>query len=464
MSHPIGSEERPLRVAVVGAGPSGFYAAAALLKQKVFSARVDLLDRLPMPYGLVRGGVAPDHQNIKSVIRAYQKTASGSGFRFFGNVRIGVDVPVETLRAHYDQVVFAIGCESDRRLRIPGEDLDGSHSATEFVGWYNGHPDFQDRTFDLSGVERVVVVGVGNVAMDVTRILVRDPDELAGTDITDTALEALRRSALREVVILGRRGPAEASFSPAEIKEIGELAGVEVVVSPEDAAVDDLSRAWLERADPKDARVAQKNLDYLAERAAAGATGAGRTVRVRFCVSPVEILGEDHVQGLRIEKNELTPSDDGRPWPHGTGQTEEIACQLVFRAVGYQGIQLSGLPFDRRTGTIPNVEGRVVDPESTAPLPGLYVVGWAKRGPTGLIGTNRTDAQATVDHMLEDISGHSDDPREDPAAMLRAHQPELVTFEDWERLDALEVARGQERGKIRLKFTSVAAALAALRE
>ena len=462
----LGSVARPLRVAIVGSGPSGFYAAAALFKAKDLAVRVDVYDRLPTPYGLVRGGVAPDHQNIKAVIKAYERTAAESGFRFFGNVHVGRDVQVDDLYARYDAVIYAVGAESDRKLRIPGADLPGSYSATELVGWYNGHPDFQDRDFDLSEVTSVVVVGVGNVAMDVARVLAQRPERLEPTDITDEALARLRESAVREVHVLGRRGPVQAKFSPAEIREIGGLPGVDLVVRPEDAEVDAPSQAWMDALEGREQRTIQKNLDYLAERAAAGPGDASRQVRVWLCTSPTAILGEEHATGVEVERNEMTPGEGGEPWCEGTGQTEVIPAQLVFRAIGYRGIPLPGVPFDAKSGTIPNEDGRVLDAEAGEAIPGAYVVGWAKRGPSGLIGTNRADSVATVQALLADLVGTA--PRalveEDVVDWIRRVIPEVVTFEDWERLDALEVAEGERRGKVRHKFTRIEDAIAALRD
>ncbi|HUP25475.1 MAG TPA: FAD-dependent oxidoreductase [Thermoanaerobaculia bacterium] len=465
MQHPLGSPERPLRVAVVGSGPSGFYAIASLFKSGL-AVTVDLFDRLPTPFGLVRGGVAPDHQKIKNVIRVYNKTAEIPGFRFFGNVAVGRDLGLDELRRHYHQVVLAVGNESDRRLGIPGEDLAGVHSATEFVGWYNGHPDFQDRSFDLVRARRVAVVGNGNVAMDVTRILAEEPDALHPTDITEESLAELRRSRVEEIVLLGRRGPAEAAFSPPEIKEIGSLEHAELVVAPSEVELDEASRRWLEQAAPS----ARKNVDYLTEASARPAKGSTRRVVVRFLVSPVELLGDDEgrLRAVRVEHNELVPDPDGTPRPRGTGHFEELAVDLLFKAVGYRGQPLPGVPFDERRGVLPNVEGRVVDPASGAPLPGLYAVGWAKRGPSGLIGTNSADSEATVAKMVEDAraAGSADDAAPDleaVPALLRERGVDYVSFADWQNLDRDEVARGEALGKCRLKYTSVEAMMDAVR-
>lgn len=456
---------RPLRAVVVGSGPSGFYAAEALLKQAGIPVQVDMLDRLPTPYGLVRGGVAPDHQKIKSVALVYERIASNPAFRFFGNVRLGGDVRVEDLRELYDAVIYAVGCESDRRLGIPGEDLGGSHAATEFVGWYNGHPDHREKAFDLS-CERAVVVGVGNVAMDVTRILIQDPERLASTDIADYALEALRRSRVREVVLLGRRGPAQAAFSPAEIMEIAELEGSDLVVLPEEARLDEASRAAFEAgADAND----RKNVEFLQAQAAKGEGTQARKVRLRFCVSPAEILGEEgRVSAVRVEINELYRDERGGVRPRGTGRFETLPAGLVLRSVGYLGVPIEGVPYDEKSGHIPNAGGRVLDRPGGAARPGEYVVGWAKRGPSGLIGTNRADSAATVAALLEDFRDKPlpADPARTPEAaerLLRERRPDLVTFSDWKRLDGLELSRGKAKGKARDKFTRVSEMLAALK-
>ena len=463
---PLGSSERPLRVAVIGSGPSGFYAIAALFKAEGIEADVDLFDRLPTPFGLVRGGVAPDHQKIKNVIRVYNRTAQHERFRFFGNVELGRDISVDDLRRHYDHIVYATGNESDRKMGIPGEDLPGVHSATEFVGWFNGHPDFQDRSFDLATARRVAVVGNGNVAMDVTRVLVRHPDELAPTDITAESLAVLRESNVEEVVLLGRRGPAQAAFSPQEIKEIGSLDGVSLLVSEEAMDLDEVSRTWLEAGA---ARSVTRNVDYLTEIAGAEAGAGNRRVSCRFLVSPIELqAGDDgRVARVVIEENELYASDDGTPRPRGAGRTETLEVDLVFKAVGYRGVPLPGVPFHERWGLLPNDEGRLLTAPDAEVVPGQYVVGWAKRGPTGLIGTNSPDSTATVKKMLEDIEGvtATADPAKAPdqiVELLESRSVNFVTFDDWTRLDEDEVALGEAQNKVREKYTNVESMMAAV--
>ena len=461
----LGTETAPLRVAIVGAGPAGFYAADAFLKQDDVIAEVDLLDRLPTPFGLVRSGVAPDHQNIKNVTRVFEKTARHPRFRFFGNVCFGEHLSLADLAAHYHQVVFTTGAETDRSLGIPGEDLDGSHSATEFVWWYNGHPEYRDCAFDLS-CERAVVVGVGNVAVDTARILMRDPEELAETDIADYALDALRASTVREVVMLGRRGPAQAAFTTPEIKELGELEGVEVVVRPDEAALDPLSR---EDLDASGDRPTTKKVEVIQRYAEQGPTGAPRRITVRFLVSPTELLddGNGRVGGVRLVRNALYRTDDGRLRPRATDATEDLTCGLVFRSIGYRGVALPGVPFHDRWGVIPNEGGRVTG--DGGPLPGLYVAGWIKRGPTGVIGTNKADAQETVAHALDDAAADRHLRPAHPAAeaaerLIRERQPHCFSYADWEHLDAIETTAGSECGRPRVKLTRLDDMLSALEQ
>lgn len=465
-SWPLGSSERPLRVAVIGSGPSGFYAIAALFKADGLEADVDLFDRLPTPFGLVRGGVAPDHQKIKNVIRVYNRTAQHDRFRFFGNVELGRDISVDDLRRHYDHIVYATGNESDRKMGIPGEDLPGVHSATEFVGWYNGHPDFQDRSFDLASARRVAVVGNGNVAMDVTRVLARSPDELAPTDITAESLAVLRESRVEEVILLGRRGPAQAAFSPQEIKEVGSLEGVNLLVSEAEMDLDEISSTWLEESAAPSAR---RNVTYLSEIAGATAGDDDRLVTCRFLVSPIDLqAGDDgRVRRVVIEKNELYAAEDGTPRPRGTGETETLDVDLVFKAVGYRGVPLPGVPFHERWGILPNDEGRLQTEPDGEVVPGQYVVGWAKRGPTGLIGTNSPDSTATVKKMLEDIDGVTApaDPAGAPeriVELLRERGVDFVSFDDWNRLDEDEVRLGEAQNKVREKYTDVESMMAAV--
>ena len=424
-----------------------------------------MLDRLPTPYGLVRAGVAPDHQKIKSVTAAFDKTAAHPRFRFFGGVELGKEVAVADLRGLYHQIVYTTGAQTDRRMGIPGEDLPGSHPATEFVAWYNGHPDYRDCQFDLSQ-ERVAVVGVGNVAVDVARILSRTPAELEKTDIADHALEALRQSRVKEVYLLGRRGAAQAAFTNPELKELGELEAADAVVIPEEVELDPLSRESLERTGD---RAGFKKVEILQEYARRPPSGKPRRLVLRFLVSPVALTdnGAGGVGGLKLVRNRLTASATGTIQAQPTEQTEELKVGLVFRSVGYRGVPLPGVPFDDKWGVVLNEKGRVLDPGSKQALPGEYTAGWIKRGPTGVIGTNKPDALETVTAMLEDAAaGRTLEPAEpDRAAaerLLRQRQPRVIGYQEWLRLNALEVEAGRRRGRPRVKFTRVDEMLAAL--
>jgi ferredoxin--NADP+ reductase len=448
-------------VAIVGAGPAGFFAADALLKQADLHVSIDILNRFPTPYGLVRDGVAPDHQKIKAVTRSFDRVAGDDRVRYFGNVTFGEDVTRADLQAHYDQIVYAVGAPSDRSMGIPGEDLDGSLPATAFVGWYNGHPDYRDLDPDLS-CERVVVVGNGNVAVDVTRILVRPLEELAATDLADHALEALRGSRVREVVVLGRRGPAQAAFTTPELRELGELEGVDVVVDPSDVELDETSEASLE-----DNATARRNVDRLREYAERGPGTEERRIVLRFLRSPVEVLGEGHVTGVRIERNELVQRDDGSMRPQGTGETEDVSCGMILRSVGYRCVPLADVPFDENRSVLANDGGRITDGAGGPVVPGEYVVGWAKRGPSGVIGTNKSDAVDTVNRMVEDVSSLNGNATPDwhpdaGDALIRARVKRVVTWEDWQALDALERSRGEASGRPRVKCCTVEEMLEAL--
>jgi ferredoxin/flavodoxin---NADP+ reductase len=421
-------------------------------------------DRLPTPWGLVRGGVAPDHPNIKAVSRVYEKTAAHPEFRFFGNVEYGTDVTHEDLLERYHAVIYAVGAQTDRRIGIPGEDLPGSWAATEFVAWYNGHPDFCHPEFDLS-CERAVVIGNGNVAADVARMLAVTRDELAVTDVADHALDVLAESKIREIVVLGRRGPAQAAFTNPELLELGAMTDADVFVDSRDVALDPLSQTWLEGDGASS--TARKNVEILSGYAGRKPTGKRRRIVLRFLVSPVEILGSERVEGIRICRNELR-AEDGTIRACATQTTEELACGIVFRSIGYRGIPLAGLPFDERAGTIPNQGGRITG-EDGEPLPGEYVVGWIKRGPTGIIGTNKRDAQETVDALLADLDADAlnrpaDADREALEMLLAERKPEHVTYTGWEAIDAAEKTAGEPHGRPRVKLTSMDELLEAARE
>ena len=434
-----------LNVAVVGSGPAGFYTADALLKAEDPQVAVDVIDRLPTPWGLVRLGVAPDHENIKAVSRAFEKTAARSGFRFFGNVEVGSTVSHEELLAIYDAVVYTVGAQTDRRLGVPGEDLPGSWPATAFVAWYNGHPDFQGLDFDLD-CERVVVIGNGNVAIDCARMLALTEAELAPTDTIDEAADAIAASPVREILMLGRRGPVQAAFTPPELKELGELAGAEPVVASADLELDAASRAELEA----DRERAHRNFDLLHEYAAREPAGKPRKIILRFLVSPVAILGEERVEAVEIVRNELVV-EGGRIVARPTGETETIPCGLVLRSVGYQGVALPGVPFDERRGVIPNSGGRVDGAERT------YAAGWIKRGPSGVIGTNKKDATETVELLLADARDGKlarVDSTQSLEALLAAKGAAYVEYAGWQAIDAVERAAGEPRGRPRVKLAA----------
>jgi ferredoxin--NADP+ reductase len=438
--------DRQLSVAVVGSGPAAFYTAAPLLAKGVM---VDMIERLPTPWGLVRLGVAPDHPEIKAVSRVFEKTAKEPGFRFFGNVDIGREVSPTELHALYDAVVYAVGAQTDRRMDIPGEDLPGSWPATAFVAWYNGHPDFQDIHFDLSG-ERAVVVGNGNVAVDVARMLSLTKEELHPTDTTQAAMDAIVASNLTEIVMLGRRGPAQAAFTNPELKELGELEGADVIVDPADLVLDPGSAAAL----AEERSTARRNIDLLNEYAAREPQGKPRKLFLRFLTSPVAILGDGRVEAVEVVRNTLVTDASGQLRAVATDKRETIPCALVLRSVGYRGVALPGVPFDESRGTIPNTEGRILDGKGQ-PVPGLYCAGWIKRGPSGVIGTNKKDAVETVDRLLEDAEAgllpRGEGNLED---LLMERGMPFVEYSGWEAIDEHERGLGAPHGRPRVKLVS----------
>jgi ferredoxin--NADP+ reductase len=444
----------PLRVAIVGAGPAGAFAAEQVLR-RVGEVEIDLLERLPTPWGLLRSGVAPDHQEIKRLDERFDRETLARGCRFFGNVEVGVDVSHPELMEHYTAVVYATGAQTDKSLGIPGEDLPGSWAATEFVAWYNGHPDYRGLEFDLSS-RRAVVIGNGNVAADVTRLLTRSTAELERTDVADHALEALRDSRIEEVVVLGRRGPAQAAFTSTELRELGHMDGVDVVVDPADAELDPLSLRWLDEAGTFTAR---KNVQLLREFAARPASGAPRRITLRFLRSPVEIRGAGKVEAVDICRNEIVRTDDGALRPRAVDDSlETIECGLVLRSVGYRAVPLPDVPFDERSYVLPNDRGRVRGADGE-PFPGVYAVGWIKRGPTGILGTNKRDAAETVDRLAEDVASGALERRELPPrdaieALLAERNRELVTADGWRAIDAHERRRGEEAQRPRVKLAS----------
>ena len=443
------------RFAVVGAGPAGAFAAAAILRVRG-DAEIDLFERLPTPWGLLRAGVAPDHQEIKRLQDTFERQTLKRGCRFLGNVEVGVDVQHSELAELYSGVVYATGAQTDKSLGIPGEELPGSWAATEFVAWYNGHPDFRERAFDLSA-RRAVVIGNGNVAADVIRVLTRDPEELARTDIADHALEALRASAIEEVVVLGRRGPAQAAFTSAELRELGRLDGVALHVDPADVELDPVSAGWL---DEEGTFTARKNVELLQSFAAEPPNeGAPRRIELRFLTSPVEIRGDGRVEAVDVGRNELVRGDDGALRARATGDpVETIEAGLVLRSVGYRAVPLPDVPFDERAFVLPNRAGRALT-EDGEPLPGVYAVGWIKRGPTGILGTNKRDAEETIACLAEDL--REGRLRETPAdararidALLAERAPGAVTADGWHAIDALERERGRDAGRPRVKLAA----------
>jgi ferredoxin--NADP+ reductase len=454
---PIGTESNPLRVAIVGAGPTGFYAAEHLFRQKELVVEVDMFERLPTPYGLVRYGVAPDHEKIKSVTKQYDKTAANPHFRFFGNVNLGQDISVADLCRFYHQIIYTTGAQTDRKLTIPGADLIGSHPATEFVAWYNGHPDYVDYQFDLTQ-ERAAVIGIGNVAMDVARILCRTPEELASTDIADYALEALRHSNVKVVYILGRRGPAQAAFTTPEIKELGEMAGADIFVLADEAELDAISQEEMKTAD----RATQRKVEIIQSYVHNQRTEKPKQLYLRFLVSPVELIGNDagQIVAMRLVRNELYQTESGAVRSRYTDQYEEIPVGLVFRSIGYKGVPIEGVPFNDSWGVIVNEAGRVLDPTTKEPVVGQYTAGWIKRGPSGIIGTNKPDAVETVTCMMADLAeGKVNQPAQPDKAAVSAfvdeRQPKRFTYEDWLKVKAAEIALGEAQGRPRVKFTSV---------
>jgi ferredoxin--NADP+ reductase len=448
-----------IRVAVIGSGPAGFYAAGHLLKDSADRFEVDMIERLPTPWGLVRSGVAPDHPKIKSVTRIYEKTAAHPRFRFFGNVVFGEHVSREELLEHYHAIVYATGTPVDRPLGIPGEELPGSHAATEFVGFYNGHPDHTDLEVDLRSAERAVVIGNGNVAIDVARMLVLAPTELAPTDTADHALEVLAESHVKEVVIVGRRGPAQAAFTNPELLELGELSDADIVVNETE-----LERALaIHDADAEENITSRRNVEILRSYAERPPTGRAKRIVLRFLLSPISLIPDKHgrLGGVELARNKLVFAPGGGLRASPTEERETIPAGLVFRAIGYRGIALPGVPFDERSGVIPNDGDRVLDAAGGGLMRGEYAVGWIKRGPSGVIGTNKKDAQETVDAIFADASDGDGLPRPDsPDAaaveqLLRKRQPELVTYDGWTSIDRHERSLGESSGRPRVKLTRI---------
>ena len=445
------------KIAVIGSGPAGFYAAGELFRQQSWSIKVDMFDRLPTPFGLVRGGVAPDHQKIKSVTKIYNRIAENENFRFFGNVEFGSDILRSDVLEFYDAVIYAVGSPSDRSLGIPGEELPGSHSATEFVAWYNGHPDFREHKFNLS-VKDVFIIGMGNVALDVARILAKTPEELSKTDIADYALETLFESQIEDIWLVGRRGPLQAAFTPVEAREFLELDSADVILEGGPLKLDAESQRILETDASKDTK---KNIEILKQISEKNSSNKKKRVHFMFLASPLEILGNGGVEKIRMVRNQLVKRDDGSLRPQATGELMEEDAGLIFRSIGYHGNPLADVPFDQNSGTIPNECGQIIDEDQNKSLRTReYVAGWIKRGPTGVIGTNKQDAVETVHRMLETFLQEKIEPGQQPdisgiEALLKERNIDYVSFEDWNLLDAYETDAGQAQERPRVKVTSI---------
>lgn len=445
----LGSESNPLRVAIVGSGPSGFYSTEALIKSDL-KVEIDLIERLPAPFGLVRNGVAPDHPKLKQAIEVYKKIAQCSEFNFVGNVTVGKDIEAQDLQRTHHAVIYTCGAETDRKLGIPGEELNGSYTATEFVGWYNGHPDYRDRTFDLSH-ETAVVIGQGNVAADVARILAKSVDELKYTDISQHALDVLAESKIRRIYVIGRRGPAQAKFTSKELKEFLEIDNCRPYIDPDEL---ELNLTSQQEIDAKEGRGSRKNIEIFQKFAESEDTGKQRTCVSTFLKSPIRLEGQGQLQKVVLEVNELS----GEPFKQsarGTGETMEIECGILFRSIGYNGVPISGVPFYERWGTIPNDAGRITVEHGGTIAPGLYAAGWIKRGPSGIIGTNRACAVESVNALLEDIDQLDPEKpgREGLYAILDQNGVQYINYPQWEKIDAAEIAAGKPKGKPREKFT-----------
>lgn len=433
----------PARIAVIGAGPAGLYTVLALVESES-AVSVDVFDRLPTPYGLVRYGVAPDQVKMKSVTRVMQTPFTGHDVEFFGNVVVGSDITHEELREHYHAVVYATGSPNDRKLDIPGEELEECQGAASFVNWYSGHPDVADADFTLEHPE-VAVVGAGNVALDVARVLAKSPDEMAETDVPDNVMYRLRDSRVNDIHVLIRRGPSQVKFTPPELRLIGQLANADVIVHHHGLTAEPSDD------DPQDKR-ARKNIELLREWSQREPTGKPRRVHLRFFRSPVEVLGTDQVEGVVLERNQLTESGG----LEGSGEYETLNVGLVLSAVGYQGVPLPGLPFDSTSGTVPQHNGRIC--EGDEPLTGVYVSGWAKRGPSGVIGTNKSDGAETAGSVLEDLPKLPAPARVDRAAvqkLLARRGARVVDWQGWVRLDAYEAELGASQGRNRAKLADL---------
>ena len=451
------TENKLYRIAIIGSGPAGFFAADHLLKKSDLNIEIDMYDKLPTPFGLVRSGVAPDHQKIKTVTKVYDKIAANPKFNFYGLIEYGNHITLDDLKQHYHLILFATGAQTDRRMNIPGEDLGRSHTATEFVAWYNGHPEFADLEFDLS-VEKIAIIGMGNVAVDVARILCRSKEELSKTDIADYAFEKLVNSNVKEVYMIGRRGPAQAAFTNPELKELGNLEIADCLIPKAEAQLDDLTSQYLSD-NPE--RSVDKKVEMISEYSNHTKTKE-KALTIRFLLSPTEIISDENgkVKAIKLVKNSLSRSDDGSLRPKATENHEILDVDMVFRSIGYHGIPLPEIPFKESWGIIPNKDGRITDISEENTLTGLYCTGWIKRGPTGVIGTNKTDSAETVALMLEDINNNNIFQPENPtsekiAVLIKERNPEYIDYEDWLQIDKEEIAKGEKEGRPRVKFTNI---------
>ena len=441
------------RVAIVGSGPAAFYSAMELLRHDDPMVSVDMLERLPTPYGLVRGGVAPDHEKIKSVTKIFERAAGHPRFRFFGNVEFGKDIKRLDLLQRYHAVIYAFGSRTDRHLNIIGETLQGSHAATEFVGWYNGHPDYRHHQFDLTS-KRVAIIGMGNVAIDCARILCQDPENLAKTDIAQHALEALRQSEVEEVFLIGRRGPVQAAFTPAEVRELLHLPKVDAVMRASDLELDEHSKEELSKA----SRNTKLNMEILQQIHDQGDRGNPRKLHLCFLISPTKIEGSERVKGLELVHNEIV-KEGGVLRAKATDEVMHLNVDMVFRSIGYMGEAIPGLPFDDRRGTLPNDQGQLLDGVGGKLLNQEYTAGWIKRGPSGVIGTNKQDATETVSRLKKNWqTSPTPQPKlvqHDLLDLLKKKKIQFVSFEDWKKLDKFEIEQGRQNGKSRHKICEV---------
>lgn len=447
----LGTEQNPLRVAIIGAGPSGFYASEALIRSDL-NVEIDLIERLPAPYGLVRSGVAPDHPKLKQAIKVYDKIASENDeLNYIGNVTVGKDITIDELKQTHHAIILTCGAETDRRLGIPGEDLPGSYTATEFVAWYNGHPDYRDRSFDLSH-ETAVIIGQGNVAADVSRILSKTVDELKNTDISQHALDALAESKIKNVYVIGRRGPAQAKFTSKELKEFGVLEDCDPIVDSKELELNPASEAELaEKSNAGSKKIYDLFVDYAQRKPG----GRSRQCHFQFLRSPVEISGNGHVEKVTIEHNQLS-GEAFKQSARGTGERYDLEAGILFRSIGYRGIKMPGVPFHDSWGVFPNEGGRITD--NDAIVPGMYTAGWIKRGPSGIIGTNRACAVETVNALIEDVSkldAGNKPGRDKVYEILNSRHVRYINYDQWKTIDQVEVERGEAKGKPREKITSV---------